>query len=208
MTLDDMNCPGPGKPALIQSVLSVVACSTLALAALPQVEQTGYDIAFVSERDGHRGIYVMRGDDSQAVAILGESNAMVSSGSWSPDGGKIAYVDYGPDDEELLRTYNLPFHFPLYVMNPDGRERERLLDVPIVEFAWAPDSRRLAFTSGYEDPRRDNPRVKSNLEAFSSAIYVLGSREPRDEALDAARRQQASFVVARRSPHRLEWRGF
>lgn len=171
--IDDESCPHRRQPALIQSVLLVVAFSTLALASPPQVGRTGYDIAFVSERDGQRGIYLMRGDGSQAVPILAAPNAILLSSSWSPDGERIAYFDLRPDDEELYRTHDLPFHFALYVMNPDGGDRERLLDIPVKEFAWSPDSRQLVFTSGYEDPRVDNPRGQANLEEFSTAIYVV-----------------------------------
>ena len=159
--------------ALIGAVSLLATFAPSVLASPPQADQTSYDIALVSERDDQRGIYVMRGDGSQGTLLLAERNVILLSSSWSPDGKKIAYFRFHAEDEELYKRYDLPFHFALYVMNPDGSDRERLLDVPVTEFAWSPDSQRLVFSSGHEDPARDNPRVQANLEALSAAIYVL-----------------------------------
>jgi Tol biopolymer transport system component len=124
----------------------------------------------------------MREDGSRPTLLLAEDTALLSASSWSPDGKTIGFFAYGAADEELLKKYQLPFHFSLYVMNANdnGSGRERLIDVSILpEFAWSPDSQRLALVSGYEDPARDDPRVRQGLQGFSTAIYVFDFQSQR-----------------------------
>jgi len=155
------------------SAEEMAAATTVSLSGRV-TNQTRYDIAFVSVRDGQPGIYLMREDGSHPTLLLAEDNALLFASSWSPNGKKIAFFAYGPDDEELLKKYQLAFHFPLYVMNANGSGRERLIDVSVLPmFAWSPDSQRLALVSGYEDPTRDDPRVQQGSQGFSTAIYVF-----------------------------------
>ena len=143
-----------------------------ALTPSGQADQPSYDIAFVSKRETGAGIYVMRGDGSGTTLVRAEPNALLMMSSWSPDGKRIAYVAFGPEDEALLTKYRLPTHFPLYVMNADGTGRERVLEVPVSPFfRWSPDGRYLAFSSGYEDPSWGNPGLRG--QAGKVAIYLL-----------------------------------
>lgn len=165
---------------LVGIIVALVASCASCRWATPQSDQTSYDIAFVSVRDGQRGIYTMREDGSRPTLLLAEDTALLSASSWSPDGKTIGFFAYGAADEELLKKYQLPFHFSLYVMNANGSGRERLIDVSVLpEFAWSPDSQRLALVSGYEDPARDDPRVRQGLQGFSTAIYVFDFQSQR-----------------------------
>ena len=65
--------------ALIRPVFLLATFAPSVLASPPQADQTSYDIALVSERDGQRGIYVMRGDGSQGVPVLAERNGLLRS---------------------------------------------------------------------------------------------------------------------------------
>jgi Tol biopolymer transport system component len=143
-------------------------------AAQPQAAEASYDIAFVAASEGRSGVYVMRGDGSQRTLLLDEW--IMFLGPWSPDGKKIAYSCEGVAEHmELMKKYPLPMHFGVCVVNIDGAGRQQLLDVPMYpSFKWSPDSRKVAFSSGYEDPDHDIRRAQPNREVtFSTAIYVV-----------------------------------
>jgi Tol biopolymer transport system component len=159
---------------LIAALVLVAPVAVAVATSSKQINQTGYDIAFVAKRDAGNGIHVMRGDGANVTLVRTESTALLVPSSWSPDGKRIAYCAFGAEDEDLLKKYQIPIHFPLYVVNADGSGRERLLDVPVEpSFRWSPDGRRLVFSSGYEDPSLDNPLVRRGQQAGSVAIYVL-----------------------------------
>jgi Tol biopolymer transport system component len=53
--------------------------------------------------------------------------------AWSPDGGQIAYLS-GPNDS-------------LYLMNPDGSRKTKVIGGYAGDAAWSPDGSRIAFVS-------------------------------------------------------------
>lgn len=85
-------------------------------------------IAFVSERDGSRNIYIMNPDGSDV-------HKLISGGwpSWSPDGTQIAFMKDGD----------------IYIMSRDGGGLRRLTNHPALDFdpAWSPDGTQIAFAS-------------------------------------------------------------
>ncbi len=146
-----------------------------------------YKIAFVSIRNGEKGIYVMEADGSNVKHLTNDEWAQVTDGAWSPDGRRLTFhalrkagLQIGGGglippggDEELMSKYSFPFHFPLYIMDSNGAGQKRLLDVPVLEARWSPDGKRILFTSSYEDPNRNDPGVRKGTRAVSSALYVL-----------------------------------
>ena len=73
-------------------------------------------IAFVSDREGNRDIYVMDTDGSNGVRLTDHS-ADDYSPAWSPDGSRIMFLS------------DRDYHFDqtgLYVMNADGSNVSRL----------------------------------------------------------------------------------
>ena len=119
----------------------------------------------------------MNADGSGVRRLTDDETAIVWNGSWSPDGEHILFcatrktgmrlgvrgLRWDAGDERIVSKYSIPFHFPLYVMDADGKNQKRLLDVPVAPTAsWSPDGRRILFSSAYEDPER-----------ASSALYVL-----------------------------------
>ncbi len=113
----------------------------------PAWSPDGKKIAFVSERDGGREIYVMNSDGSAQTRLtmgLMENN----NPAWNPDGTKIAFVSRR-EGRDLI-----------YVMNSDGTNQVRLIKPPGSEVSpswasdanpsWSPDGSLIAFSRGCE----------------------------------------------------------
>ncbi|MBI5293034.1 MAG: PD40 domain-containing protein [Chloroflexi bacterium] len=99
----------------------------------------GGRIAFTSNRDGNREIYVMNADGLDPTRLT-YNQAGDSDPAWSPDGARIAFSSERDGNWEI------------YVMNADGSDQTNLTnnsaaDVPP---AWSPDGARIAFYS-YRD---------------------------------------------------------
>ncbi|MDX1450277.1 MAG: hypothetical protein R3246_14600, partial [Acidimicrobiia bacterium] len=93
-------------------------------------------IAFESQRDGNREIYLMAADGSDGINLTNHP-AADGDAAWSPDGSKIAFASNRDGNTEI------------YVMNADGSEVTRLTDDPAIDRfpSWSPDGRRIAFSS-------------------------------------------------------------
>ena len=126
----------------------------------PSWSPEGKHVAFASERSGNWEIYVVKVDETSLARLTGESESdehsyrlpvgLVGTGltrltngpggwspSWSPIGGRIAFVSARDGNWEI------------YVMNSDGTSQTRLTDNPAKELhaRWSPDGRTIAFTS-------------------------------------------------------------
>ena len=103
----------------------------------PMWSADGSRLAFWSDRDGNREIYVM-GADGSGQTNLTDHPALDDEPAWSPDGSRIAFTSTrdGGDRE-------------LYVMNADGSDQTRLTVSPgdDEQAAWSPDGTRIAFAS-------------------------------------------------------------
>jgi Tol biopolymer transport system component len=133
------------------------------------------------------GLYVMDADGSHRRQVTDDNAAVLLDGAWSPDGTQLAFVALreggmrlgargvawnGNGDEDLLKKYNLPFHFAVYVMKSDGTEQRRLLDVPAVPgVRWSPDGKRLVLSSAYENTK-GSAAARGPRGVAGSAVYV------------------------------------
>ena len=95
-------------------------------------------IAFYSDRDGDREIYVMNADGS-GLEQLTDNDSSDRFPAWSPDGGRIMFVSDRDNNVEM---------YDIYVMNADGSGVEQLTDgCSNSSPAWSPDGDRIAYVS-------------------------------------------------------------
>jgi Tol biopolymer transport system component len=96
-------------------------------------------IAFTSERDGNREIYVMD-PDGRGQARLTTEPALDADPQWSPDGKRIAFHSERDGNPEI------------YVMGSDGSHQTDLTNNLSIDRnpTWSPDGTKIAFES-YRD---------------------------------------------------------
>ena len=94
-------------------------------------------IAFDSDRDGERGVYVANADGTEVRRVSGDGFAAVPS--WSPDGSLLAFVRAERDQ----RTWNL------WLLNLQTDEMRKVTDYRYGQpwgASWFPDGRRVAYS--------------------------------------------------------------
>jgi len=104
---------------------------------------TASKIAFMSDRNGNRDIYLMNADGSELQNL---TNTPHPEGrpEWSPDGSRIAFMS------NREGNFNLG-NFQVYVMNADGSGQARLTsyyDSVIDDLKWSPDGTQISFRRG------------------------------------------------------------
>ncbi|OLE55815.1 MAG: hypothetical protein AUG51_01360 [Acidobacteria bacterium 13_1_20CM_3_53_8] len=118
----------------------LLALASLLIFSTPRVEAANGPfngkIAFETDRDGNKEIYLMNPDGTGQVNI---SNNLADDADphWSPDGTKIAF--------DSTRDGN----FEIYVMNANGTNQTRLTFNPALDGfpSWSPDGTQIAFQS-------------------------------------------------------------
>ena len=104
----------------------------------PRPSPDGQHIAFDSDRDGVRGVYIADVDGSGARRISGAGFASVPS--WSPDGRRVAFARAEPSSS---RVWNL------WIVDVDGSNLRRLTRHRLGQAwggSWFPDGRRIAYS--------------------------------------------------------------
>ena len=101
-------------------------------------------IAFTSERDGNREIYVMDADGRNQRRLT-NSRLVDWDPSWSPDGKHIAFTANGRPGDWGARGGDLE----IYVMDANGANPRKLTENhrQDTDPAWSPDGKRIAYTS-------------------------------------------------------------
>jgi dipeptidyl aminopeptidase/acylaminoacyl peptidase len=111
---------------------SPAASSPTGSPSIGAVEQ----IAFASDRDGNREIYVMSADGTGLERVTNDP-AEDGQPAWSPDGTEIAF------------SSNRDGNFEIYVMSADGTGERRLTNGSESDQspAWSPDGTEIAYFS-------------------------------------------------------------
>lgn len=98
----------------------------------------GTRIAFDSDRDGVRGVYVADGDGKHVRRVSGDGFAAVPS--WSPDGSTLAFVRGEGKDNEVWN---------LWTLNLSTGETQQITRHAYGQAwggSWFPDGRRIAYS--------------------------------------------------------------
>ena len=116
----------------------------------------GRHIAFDSDRDGERGVYVADADGHNVRRVTGKGFAAIPS--WSPDGQFLAFIRAEADRP---RVWNL------WVIKLASGEQRRLTSYQYGQpwgGSWFPDARRIAYS-------HEDRLVVLNLATGASRIY-------------------------------------
>lgn len=135
-------------------------------------------IVFSKGNVGIQGIKVMNPDGTDMVQLTTEEYDMQPK--WSPDRNLITFLTMREEDLEVLGKYPLCMHFALYIMDSSGGGQRRISDVPVMDIYWSPDSKSIAFISGYEDSENFG---KDGI--LSSAVYVVDVQSKKIRRLTA-----------------------
>jgi TolB protein len=102
----------------------------------PEWSPDGTRIAFPSRRDGNFEIYVIDADGRNLQRLTSTPSAE-DFPAWSPDGTQIVFSRTEGDEGT-------------FVMNADGSDEYKLMDIIAMETDWSPDGKYIAFASDHE----------------------------------------------------------
>lgn len=109
----------------------------------PAWSPDGWQVAFVSDRDGTDDIFVINADGSGLRRVTNDMSS-ARAPAWSPDGSKIAF------SSNTGRASYSNYDKRLFVVDADGSNLTQIADSPgfASEPSWSPDGSRIAFVTG------------------------------------------------------------
>jgi cytoskeletal protein RodZ len=122
----------------------------------PRPSPDGTQIAFDSDREGERAVYIAEADGSNVRRISGEGFAAIPS--WSPDGRTLAYVRAEADRP---RVWNL------WATELETGETRRLTSYRVGQpwgASWFPDGQRIAYS-------HETRLIVLDLESGAERVY-------------------------------------
>jgi Tol biopolymer transport system component len=124
-------------------------------------------IAFASDRSGVPQIYMSSVDGTNLVQIT-QLESGACQPAWSPDGLQLVFIS--PCRQRVDSPRESYSDTSLFTINADGTGLKQLTNVPGADFepAWAPDGKRIAFTS-----IRDGNKQVYLLELDTQAVIRL-----------------------------------
>jgi dipeptidyl aminopeptidase/acylaminoacyl peptidase len=175
----------------------------------PAFSPDGASLAFLSDRDGKRQIYLisLSGGESRKLTSLEDG---VSRFAWSRDSNRIAFVAADPQSEAMKERQKKygdvtiedeatnPAH--LHVIGVDGGDAKRLTSGTFVvgAFDWSPDGREIAFSfSQSADPSFNGTTNISMVDTETATVRPLVTQEgPDNNPRYSPDGQQIAFATA------------
>ncbi|MES2210056.1 MAG: serine hydrolase [Chloroflexota bacterium] len=105
---------------------------------LPALSPDGSRVAFARGNPSTGDLYLV-GSDGDGLTQLTGFEGSEHSPTWSPDGARIAFI-WGHDQVKGFGETGA-----LWAIEPDGTDRELLLDARVGYPTWSPDGRRIAL---------------------------------------------------------------
>ena len=158
----------------------------------PSFSPDGSSLAFLSDREGKRQVYVMSTSGGEASKLT-SSEEGVSRFAYSHDGRRIAFVAADPKTEAMKERQKLygevtiedeatnPAH--LHVVGIEGGEAKRLTTGTFVvgSFDWSPDDLAIAFDfSQSSDPSFSVTTNISVVDPASASVRPLVTQDGPD----------------------------
>src|SRR5687767_5122861 len=125
-------------------------------------------IAFDSDRDGERGVYVAARDGTGVRRVSGDGYAAVPT--WSPDGERLAFIRAEPENS---RVWNL------WLLELDAGDMRRLTSFKYGQTwgaSWFSDGQRIVYT--HEDRLIVQDLTTDRLRQYASPLKQRLVRTP------------------------------
>jgi hypothetical protein len=132
---DPVHAGGDGRGSVLR-ITSVIEPRANNFHAKPSPD--GSQIAFDSDRDGERGVYVSSVDGRHVRRVSGEGFAAIPS--WSPDGKTLAFVRAEPSDPDVWNLWTVE------LASGQTRRLTSYHQGQLWGGSWFPDGRRIAYT--------------------------------------------------------------
>ena len=179
----------------------------------PQWSPDSRRLAFTSDRDGKRQIYLISPSRRRGHARSPPKRAASRAIAWSPDGASIAFTSSGPDakprkdrkekygefeiiEQRLHHEPPLARQAPAdWTTKPKATPSPAAIQFSVGAFSWSPDGKRIAFAAA--------PRSRPRLAATPSPSTCSTSPTCTSRSCSIPPAPQQSQVVAQRPRDRL-----
>lgn len=151
-----------GKRQILAAIYLTVCFLITANAQAPTLRANG-KIAFTSDRDGNREIYVMNNDGTKQIRLTNDPG-IDDYAAWSPDGRRIAYLCE-------VSTGS----FAICLMNGDGTGKSKLTSInhnpnnnvwnQSWSISWSPDGTKIAF----QEPQKNRDIFSIDVDTGNRA---------------------------------------
>jgi len=133
-----------------------------------QPSPDGRQIAFDSDRDGERGVYIADRDGTNVHRVSGDGYAAVPK--WAPDGKRLTFVRADPSDPKV---WNL---WLLVLESHDMRPLTDYRSGQVWSASWFPDGRRICYA--HEDRVIMFDLASGQSRAFATPVEGRTVRTP------------------------------